>query len=100
VKSIFIVWLPIALLVTLTLIIILSRRDNANVREYNEGQHFGGEVKSEGVSIATEFKVIGCDSVKVTFGAGIPVFIRLTQEMSMGLWSRNQSMPPWEWRNT
>jgi micrococcal nuclease len=176
VKAILTVWLPVAAMATLTLILVINRR-GIHDKTPNAGKSTSLKNLSGAVSTATDFKVIDGGTIKVTFGADIPLSIRLadidvsqlgqyygfeaknklehsltqqkpkltykendkygrkvctlwvdglnlniqlvetgfawanpnaelsfqtaqinSKERSMGLWSRNNPTPPWEWR--
>ena len=75
-KDVLTVWLPVAAITALTVIVIISRRGNDNDIA-KRGQTSLPDAVAESVSTATEFSVIDGDSLKVTFGADIPVSIRL-----------------------
>jgi endonuclease YncB( thermonuclease family) len=77
VKSVFTVWLPVAAFTTLTVIIIINRRGDDSVVERGGKTNLPSTAVSEAVSTASEFSVVDGDSLKVTFGADIPVSIRL-----------------------
>lgn len=76
-KGVLTVWLPVAVFTALTVIVIISRRGDGGESERSERTNVPTEVVSEAVSTATKFSVVDGDSLKVTFGADIPVSIRL-----------------------
>lgn len=75
-KTTLTVWLPVAAIATLTLIVAINRR---GIRDKAPNAQEATNLKtlSGAVSTATDFKVIDGDTLKVTFGANIPVSIRL-----------------------
>lgn len=77
VKDVLTVWLPVALFTALTVIVIINRREDGGVSERSERRNLPTEVVSGAVSTASMFSVVDGDSLKVTFGADIPVSIRL-----------------------
>jgi len=76
VKDVLTVWLPVAAITALTVIVVISRRGNDSDIAMT-GQASSTDSVSKSVSTATEFSVIDGDSLKVMFGADIPVSIRL-----------------------
>lgn len=77
VKNLLTVWLPVAAITALTFTVAVTRRGNKTDIAITR-QASLPETISESVSTATEFSVIDGDSLKVTFGADIPVSIRLS----------------------
>lgn len=75
-KSVLTVWLPVAALTIFTALVILNRRGSNRVSASAVSVNRQTMI-SESVSSATGFNVIDGDSLKVTFGADIPVSIRL-----------------------
>lgn len=76
-KSVLTVWLPVAAFTALTVLVIMNRRGHEEGSVQVEGTRPPDRLESEAVSTATEFQVVDGDSLKVTFGADIPVSIRL-----------------------
>lgn len=76
VKDVLTVWLPVVAITALTIAVVASRRGKDNDVAMT-GQTRLPDAVSESVSTATEFSVVDGDSLKVTFGADIPVSIRL-----------------------
>lgn len=75
-KNVFVLWLPIAAIVALTAIALFDRRFNRS-KKLSSGDVVSHNTTSTAVSTATNFKVIDGDTILVTFGADIPVSIRL-----------------------
>lgn len=75
-KATLTVWLPVAAIATLTLIVVIDHRGNCG-KTPNAEEETSLNTLSGSVSTVTDFKVIDGDTVKVTFGADIPVSIRL-----------------------
>ena len=79
VKSVLTVWLPVAAFTSITVLVVMNRRAHDQDNRRTEKTNLVGEIESESVSTATEFRVVDGDSLKVTFGADIPVSIRLAE---------------------
>jgi len=74
-NTIITVWLPVVAFAALTVTVIIIRTGSKEVAETLDLNL--PAAYSEAVSTATDFTVIDGDSLKVTFGADIPVSIRL-----------------------
>lgn len=76
-KAALTIWIPVIGFVALTAaVIVLKRRsaDNAPTTDRITERH----LRTESVNNVSKFEVIDGDSIKVTFGADIPVSIRLS----------------------
>lgn len=73
----FTVWVPVVAFAVLTTVAIIHSRDESEGKKLAEENSHDSRLRKQPVSTATEFRVVDGDSVKFTFGADIPVSIRL-----------------------